>query len=210
MQIPPGSASASRRAATLTPSPKMSSSSTMTSPRLMPMRNLMRRSSGSIGLAVDHPALHLGGAAHRVDDAGEFRQHAVAGVLDDAAPVLLDLRIDQLPEMRLEALVRAFLVRAHQARIARHIGGEDRGETAGRGHGSGSPPCSGLSFGKIISQLARRDRLRKIQDGRRGRAQQRPVDGVPRRRPGGAPEQHETGRAATLGHDGYLCYIAWP
>jgi hypothetical protein len=30
--------------------------------------------------------------------------------------------------------MRAFLVRAHQARIARHISGEDRGQTAGRGH----------------------------------------------------------------------------
>jgi hypothetical protein len=31
----------------------------------------------------------------------------------------------------LAALVRAFLIGAHQARIARHIGGEDRGKTAG-------------------------------------------------------------------------------
>ena len=46
--------------------------------------------------------------------------------------------------VRLEALVRAFLVRPHQARVARHIGGQDRGETAGRGHGCGSPPCSEL------------------------------------------------------------------
>jgi hypothetical protein len=34
--------------------------------------------------------------------------------------------IDQLPEMRSEALVRAFLVRAHEMQVARHIGGEDR------------------------------------------------------------------------------------
>jgi len=42
--------------------------------------------------------------------------------------------------MRPEAFVRAFLIGAHQARIARHIGREDRGETAGggrRGHCSG-------------------------------------------------------------------------
>ena len=114
------------------------------------MRNRMRRSSVTLGLAVEHAALHFGGAAHRVDHAGEFRQHAVAGVLDDAAPVLLDLRIDQLTEMRLQALVRAFLVHPHQTRVARHIGGEDRGKTAGRGHGCGSPPCSGLSTGAII------------------------------------------------------------
>jgi hypothetical protein len=30
--------------------------------------------------------------------------------------------------------VRSFLIRTHQARIAGHIGGEDRGEAAERGH----------------------------------------------------------------------------
>src|ERR1700751_4128685 len=38
------------------------------------------------------------------------------------------------------ALVRAFLNRTHQARIAHHIRGEDRGETPGGGRGS---HCSG-------------------------------------------------------------------
>ena len=89
---------------------------------------------GICRLAVDHPALDLDGAAHGIDDASKFRQQAVAGVLDDAASVLPDLWLDQLPEMRLEAFVRALLVRAHQARISRHISGEDCGETAGRGH----------------------------------------------------------------------------
>ena len=79
------------------------------------MRNRMRRSSASIRLAVGHPALHLAGAAHRVDDAGEFHQHAVAGGLDDSAVMLADLRIDQFAQMRLEAFVRAFLIGAHQA-----------------------------------------------------------------------------------------------
>ena len=36
--IPPGSASVSKRAATVTPSPKMSCSSTITSPRFTPIR----------------------------------------------------------------------------------------------------------------------------------------------------------------------------
>jgi hypothetical protein len=31
--------------------------------------------------------------------------------------------------------VRAFLIRTHQARIAHHIGSEDRGETSGGGRG---------------------------------------------------------------------------
>jgi len=58
--------------------------------------------------------------------------------------IFLDFWLDQLLEMRLEAFVGALLVETHQARIARHIGGKDCGETAGRGHGCGSPPCSGL------------------------------------------------------------------
>ena len=46
---------------------------------------------------------------------------------------------DERAAMRLEAFVRAFLVRAHQTRAARHIGGQDRGETARRAHSSGIP-----------------------------------------------------------------------
>src|SRR5262245_10631363 len=48
--------------------------------------------------------------------------------------MLPDLRVEELREMRLEALVRAFLIRPHQSRIPRHIRGKDRGETAARGH----------------------------------------------------------------------------
>src|SRR3984893_11579479 len=48
--MPPGSAKASRRAATLTPSPKMSLSSIMMSPRLTPMRKSMRPSAGTPAL----------------------------------------------------------------------------------------------------------------------------------------------------------------
>ena len=56
--------------------------------------------------------------------------------------MLADLRINEVDEMRLEALVRAFLVSAPQARLPRRIGGEDRGEAAGGGrgnHSSGMP-----------------------------------------------------------------------
>src|SRR5580692_7811818 len=61
-------------------------------------------------------------------------QHPVAGGLDDAAGVLADLRVNELAAMRHEAFVRSFLVHAHQARVPRHIGGEDRCETADRRH----------------------------------------------------------------------------
>ena len=53
----------------------------------------------------------------------------------DAAAVLPDLRVDELAAMRLEAFERPFLVRPHQPRIPRDIGGEDRGEAAGLAHG---------------------------------------------------------------------------
>ncbi len=46
MTTPPGSAIPSSLAATFTPSPKMSASSMMTSPTLMPIRNSRRRSCG--------------------------------------------------------------------------------------------------------------------------------------------------------------------
>ena len=47
---------------------------------------------------------------------------------------LADLRIDQFPEVGLEALVRPLLISSHHARIARHIGGKDRCEATDRGH----------------------------------------------------------------------------
>jgi hypothetical protein len=81
-------------------------------------------------IAFGHPSLHLGGAPNSIHDTGKLRQHSVAGILHDAATVLRDLRIDQLTEMGLEPFVRPLLVRTHQARVAGHIGGEDRGETA--------------------------------------------------------------------------------
>jgi len=86
-----------------------------------------------IQIAVGHRALNFARTTHRIDDAGEFCQHAVAGGLDDAAVMLADLRIHQLDEVRLQAFVRAFLIGAHQARIAHLIGGEDRSETTGGG-----------------------------------------------------------------------------
>jgi len=78
----------------LTPSPKMSSSSTTMSPWWMPMRNSMRRSGGSGALLLAIAACIS--AAQRVDDAGELDQEAVAGGLDDAAVMMGDLRIDHL------------------------------------------------------------------------------------------------------------------
>jgi hypothetical protein len=90
--------------------------------------------SGHFILTLDHSALEFRGTAHRVHDTRKFCEQAVASILDRTATMLLDLRLDQFAEMRLEAFVRAFLVGAHQPQIALHISGKDRSETSGLAH----------------------------------------------------------------------------
>ncbi len=89
---------------------------------------------GYARVAFGHPLLHLERAAHRIDDAPELDQKPIARGLDDAAPVLLDLGVAELPANRLQHRQRPFLVRAHQTRIADDIGGQDRGKPAALGH----------------------------------------------------------------------------
>jgi hypothetical protein len=100
----------------------------------MPMRSFDAAVRRDAGVLFGDRLLHLDRAAHRIDDAGKLHQQAVAGGFHDAAVMLGDLRIEELAAQRLEAFERAFLVRPHQPRIPRHIGGEDRGETAGGSH----------------------------------------------------------------------------
>ena len=90
----------------------------------------MRLSAGHAGVALRHRALHLDRAAHRVDDAGEFDQQPVARRLDDAALVLLDLGVAEFAPDRAQGRERAFLVPAHQPRVAGDIDRKDRRETA--------------------------------------------------------------------------------
>jgi hypothetical protein len=87
-----------------------------------------------IGVSIRDLTLHFHGAAHRVDDAGKLKEQPVAGGFDDAAAVLLDLGIGHLAPKSFQRGEGAFLVRSHQPRIARDIGGEDRGEPAGLAH----------------------------------------------------------------------------
>ncbi len=68
---------------------------------------------GLVGIAFRHAQLNFGGAAHRIDDAGELDQHPVAHELDDTAVVLCDLGIDKVRLQRFERRERAFLVGSH-------------------------------------------------------------------------------------------------
>jgi hypothetical protein len=61
-------------------------------------------------VAIRHAALNLDGAPHGLKDAREFGQQAVARILYGTSLVLPDLRIDELPKMRFEPLMRSFLV----------------------------------------------------------------------------------------------------
>ena len=109
----------------------------------------MRLSAATLGVPLGHRLLHRDRTAHRVDYTGKFHQQAVASGLDDAAFVLDDLRIEEFAAQRFETFERALFVLPHQPRIPRHIGGEDRGETASCSHPSGSP-----ALRRPVSQIA--------------------------------------------------------
>ncbi len=108
-------------------------------------------------LALGHSPLNEQGAAHRVDDARELDQGAVAHQLDDASLVLGDERVDQLLSQRLQAGERAILVPLHEPGVADHVRRQDgreppldpcrrhRRPPVGAGAGpSGRAPCGGL------------------------------------------------------------------
>ena len=83
-----------------------------------------------VGVTFGHTALDVDGAAHSIDNADEFHQHAVAGGFDDPAPVLGDLGVDEFLAMGLELAKRAFLVGAHQLAIAGYVAREDRSQSS--------------------------------------------------------------------------------
>jgi hypothetical protein len=140
----------------LTPSPKMSPSSMMMSPTLMPMRNSMRRPAGTAALRAIISRCTSTAPPHRVDDTGELDEEAVAGGFDDAAAMLGDLGIAELAPDRLERRECPFLVLAHQPRIPGNVDGQDRRQpplaeidphlAAGGGNGA-MIPTSNLTFG---------------------------------------------------------------
>jgi hypothetical protein len=100
----------------------------------MPTRNAIRFSAGSGAFRSVIPRCIS--AAHRTASttlANSARKPSPV-FLTYPAPMLGDLRLDQLPKVRLQPLVRALLIRPHQARVPGHVGGEDRGEAARLGH----------------------------------------------------------------------------
>ena len=89
------------------------------------MRKRMRSSSGTSASRSAMPLLDRDRAAHRVDHARELDQGAVAHELDEAAAVLGEERLDQLPAQRLQPGERAGLVALHEPAVADHVGRHD-------------------------------------------------------------------------------------
>ena len=69
--------------------------------------------------------LNLHRATRGVNDACELDQEPIASGLDDTAPMRGNLRIKNFPPMGLERGECTFLINAHQAAVAGHIGSED-------------------------------------------------------------------------------------
>jgi hypothetical protein len=61
-------------------------------------------------------------ATNRIDHARKLAEQTVARRVDNAAAVLLDFGIGDLSAQHLQRGERAFLIRPHQARVARDVG----------------------------------------------------------------------------------------
>ena len=127
-QIPPGSASCSRRAAMFTPSPWRSVPSTITSPRLTPMRTSMRWSSGRPAFRSAMPRWMSTAHSTASTTLAELGEKTVAHQLEDCAAMRRDRRLDKFSSTGLKPLESSRLVQLHQTAVAGDVGGEDGGE----------------------------------------------------------------------------------
>ena len=87
-------------------------------------------------VALDHGMLHFECAAHRVDDAAELDDAAVASALNDAAMVYGDRGINQIAAQCAQSRQSSIFVRAGKSAIADHIGDQDRRNFPGLAHGA--------------------------------------------------------------------------
>ena len=138
--MPPGFANPSKRAATFTPSPKISTSiddDVTDVDADAEFDSLLLR---HINVSLCHAALYFDGTARRIHDACELDQHSIARGLDDAAVMLFDLLVDELTSMCLQLRECALLIGAHQPAVACNVGCEN----------SCQPPLYAL-FGHIVA-----------------------------------------------------------
>ena len=80
---------------------------------------------GHAGIAPLHQPLDLDGAVHGADHRREFGEHAVAGDIDDSAPLPFHDRA-QGGQVLAHAPRGALLVHPHEPAVTGDVGGEDR------------------------------------------------------------------------------------
>ena len=83
---------------------------------------------GKLVVPFRHQALHLDRRLDRADDAREFQQETITGVLHDVAAMIENDRIHRA-SMSLERGVRPCLVGAHQPRVAGNVGANHGSQT---------------------------------------------------------------------------------
>jgi len=107
-------------------------------------------------IARPHCDLHIDGEGNGIDDAGELHERAVAHQFDSTAAILRHLGIEKILTMLLERRKLADFVLAHEAAVADHVEGEDRGETTFH---AGFPWKGRLANGELgIYELNSRER----------------------------------------------------
>ena len=91
-------------------------------------------------VALGHAALHLDGAAHRIDHAAELNNCAVAGALDDSPVMHRDGGIYEVAAERSQPCQNPVLVGPREPRVADDVGHQDRRELPGLAHEDTSLP----------------------------------------------------------------------
>ena len=89
-------------------------------------------------VTLDHGVLHFECAAHRVDNAAELDDAAIAGALDDAAMMHGDCGVDQIAAQRAQSRQSSIFVRARKPAIADYVRDQDRRNLPSFGHGAPS------------------------------------------------------------------------
>ena len=132
-------------------------------------------SQAHVRIAPSHSLLHLDGAAHRIDDAGELGQQPVARRLDDPAAMLGNAWIEQFTAMAVEAREGAFVIGADQPTVSGDVSRKDRRKLSldAVGFHPGFLPGAGMiiRFWPRVGVVAVRAREAAADDLRRKRQQ---------------------------------------
>ena len=104
-----------------------------------------------LGVPLDHRPLEFNRAVHRVDDAAEFDDAAVARALDDAAVMHCDGRVEQVAAKGPKAGEDSILVRTRKPRVADNVGHQDRHELSALAHGASAEARSPVAGGKSMA-----------------------------------------------------------